>query len=501
MTNIIIRLSQYFILILMAVYTFLCFAVFRYNSEEDRQGIYIKQIFSMILICFLGFLSLFCSTGDSKYLFMYMIMQLGIIGIILLYKYIYPAANKLIVNNMCMLLTIGFIILSRISTAKAMRQFYICCGSVLVTLAVPYLISRISFFEKFKWVYCIVGISSLAVVLLFSSLTYGSKINITVSGYTFAPSEYVKIVFVFAVASILTLRKGFRDIVISALIAAAHILLLVASRDLGSAIIFFVVYICMLFVCTRNYFLFLGGFVCAGLASIAGYKMFSHVRVRVLAFTDPLGNIEDAGYQIAQSLFAIGTGGWMGMGLGRGAPNNIPVVAADFIFSAICEEFGVIFGMLLILVCVSCFIMFMNIAMRFHDTFFKLVAVGLAVAYAFQVLLTIGGVTKFIPLTGVTLPLVSYGGTSIAVTCCVFSIIQGLYIYRKINKTRSIIRPMDTGIEFIDVDNITTEEEHSNKADFGGTVMDTVMMDEAFFKAVQEGISYSEIPDIIPDEE
>ena len=116
------------------------------------------------------------------------------------------------------------------------------------------------------------------------------------------------------------------------------------------------------------------------------------------------------------------------MGIGQGAPDTIPVVAADFIFAAICEELGVVFGMCLVLLCLSCFIMFMNIAMKFDDPFFKLVALGLSVAYVFQVFLTIGGVIKFIPLTGVTLPLVSYGGTSVAVTTCVFAVIQGLYI-------------------------------------------------------------------------
>ena len=161
------------------------------------------------------------------------------------------------------------------------------------------------------------------------------------------------------------------------------------------------------------------------------------MRVRVTAFLDPMGNITDAGYQIAQSLFAIGTGGWLGMGIGQGAPDTIPVVAADFIFAAICEELGVVFGMCLILLCLSCFIMFMNISMKFDDPFFKLVALGLSVAYIFQVFLTIGGVIKFIPLTGVTLPLVSYGGTSVAVTCCVFAVIQGLYISKGKDNTRT----------------------------------------------------------------
>lgn len=134
---------------------------------------------------------------------------------------------------------------------------------------------------------------------------------------------------------------------------------------------------------------------------------------------------------MAQSLLAIGTGGWLGMGLCQGSPESIPVAAEDFIFSAIVEELGLIFGLCLILVCVSCYIMFLNIAMQLRNRFYKLVALGLGTCYIFQVFLTIGGVTKFIPSTGVTLPLVSYGGSSILSTLIMFAIIQGLYILRE----------------------------------------------------------------------
>lgn len=512
----------------IALYTFHCFAVFKYTNEHDRRGIYFRQIIFMILIHFFGFLSLYCSTGEHIYIKAYIIEQIGILSVISIYRFVYPAANRLIINNMCMLLTIGLVILTRISYDKAMKQFAIAIGAVAVTLIVPFLITRITFFDKFKWLYVAVGTGSLLIVLLFSNLTYGSKINISIANYTFQPSEYVKIVFVFAISSILAYKSTIKEVILSGIVAMIHVLLLVISKDLGSAVIFFVVYLCMLFVATRNYLYFGLGLLGAGAGSVIGYKMFSHVRVRVLAFLDPLGHIEDAGYQIAQSLFAIGTGGFLGMGVGQGAPRTIPVVAADFIFSAICEEFGVFFGVCLILICASCFIMFMNIAMRFHDRFFKLVALGLGVAYGFQVFLTIGGVTKFIPLTGVTLPLVSYGGTSVVVTCFVFAIIQGLYIYKdrrkKIAEKKkaeevkgnleifddTINMPIEAVKEQRVRKRIEIEEDikpivkpkrqkknNSNKntivdTDYGGIKMDTVMMDEAFRKAVEAGIDISD---------
>ena len=452
MELIVVGICRYLIIICMAVYTIQCFAVFRYSNEYDRKGIYLRQNFFMIIIHFMAFLSLYAINDDLMYFRAYLIQQLGVLFILAAYRFVYQRANILIINNMCMLITIGLIMLTRLSYERAMRQFYIVMASALITFAVPFVISRIKLFEKFKWIYVGIGLGSLAAVLMFSSVINGSKLSISISGFNFQPSEYVKIIFVFAIASVLAHDHSLKAVIISAVIAMMHVLLLVASKDLGSAIIYFIVYFCMLYCATRNVVYFSIGLIGLAAGSFGGYKLFRHVQVRVTAFLDPMGNIADKGYQIAQSLFAIGTGGWLGMGLGQGAPKTIPVVAADFIFAAICEELGVVFGMCLVLLCLSCFIMFMNIAMKFEDPFFKLVALGLAIAYIFQVFLTIGGVIKFIPLTGVTLPLVSYGGTSVAVTLCVFAVIQGLYISKgRDHKKEHIPSPDDFKTERLDI--------------------------------------------------
>ena len=119
------------------------------------------------------------------------------------------------------------------------------------------------------------------------------------------------------------------------------------------------------------------------------------------------------------------------MGLCQGSPEKIPVVKNDFIFSAICEELGGIFAICLILVCMSFFLTIVEIALQIKNPFYKLIAIGLGTEYAFQVFLTIGGATKFIPSTGVTLPFVSYGGSSMLATFILFNIIQGLYILKR----------------------------------------------------------------------
>ena len=414
----------------MALYAFSCFNVFRFKTDMERNKVYFRQNVYMILIYTLSFGTLYLEKAEDKYLYFYAVSIFSICLLILLTRFIYKRANKLVTNNMYMLLSIGFIIIARISFDKAIRQFAIAVFSIVITSFIPFIISKGPFFSKLKWTYAIVGIISLLFVFIFSVATNGAKISITLFSVTFQPSEFVKLVFIFCVASFLAKSNNFIDVIVVSAIAAAHVFILVLSKDLGGAVILFIVYICVLYVARCNVLYLVSGIVSGAIASIIGYKLFSHVRVRVKAFTNPFENINDAGYQISQSLFAIGTGGFFGMGLGQGMPQSIPIVAADFIFSAISEEFGTFFGICIILICLSIFVMFMNIAMRFSNLFYKYVAVGIGILYGFQVFLTIGGVTKFIPLTGVTLPLVSYGGTSVLVTITMFAIIQGLYIGR-----------------------------------------------------------------------
>lgn len=161
------------------------------------------------------------------------------------------------------------------------------------------------------------------------------------------------------------------------------------------------------------------------------YQVFPHVQTRVAAWQNPWLDMDNKGYQITQSLFAIGTGGWFGMGLYRGMPYKIPVVEKDFIFAAISEELGGIFALCILLICLGCFLQFMMIAGQLQAVFFKLTAFGLGVVYITQVFLTVGGVTKFIPSTGITLPFVSYGGSSILSTFILFNVMQGLYLIKR----------------------------------------------------------------------
>ncbi len=425
------ELSKYLITLFIALYTLECFLVFRYKEEEGRGGIYIRQNLLMFLVHFSCFLVICFETGKLEYLLFYVLQQILLFATVVLFRMIYPRGNRLVINNMCMLLSVGFVILSRLSYEKAIKQFFIVTISIIIGMLIPYFIHKLKFLKSLTWIYASVGIVALGIVLILGSTTYGSKISYSVAGVTFQPSEFVKIIFVFFLASALYESHDFLHVMITAVVAGIHVLVLVASRDLGSALIFFIVYVMMVFIATGNWlYLFLGSGGGCG-AAVLAYQFFTHVQVRVQAWRDPFSCIDDAGYQITQSLFAISSGGWFGMGLFRGTPGSIPFVEADFVFSAVAEELGIAFSMCVILICVSCFIMFMDISIRLQDRFYRLIAFGLGVVYIFQVFLTVGGGTKFIPMTGVTLPLVSYGGSSVLTTLVMFFIIEGLYIIKQ----------------------------------------------------------------------
>ena len=431
MQEYVIELSKYFIALFMVLYTGSCFYTFRYPVGEYSKGIFILQNILMFLVQVLCFLDLSLTGGDLQYLFFFAFILIFLFATITMVSLIYENINRLLLNNMCMLLGIGLCMVSRLSFDKAIRQYVIVLVSLIMSLFIPFLLGRIHFFKKITWLYATLGIGLLSTVLILGEVTHGSKISFTMGGITFQPSEFVKILFLFFLAGALWENVSFQRVLLTAVIAGAHVVVLVVSKDLGSALIFFIGFVFVVFAATKNYLYLAAGMIGGGAASYLAYLLFDHVRVRVLAWQDPWKYIDSKGYQITQSLFAIGSGSWFGMGLYQGSPESIPVVKNDFIFSAICEELGGIFAICLILVCMSFFLMIVNIALRIINPFYKLIALGLGVEYAFQVFLTIGGATKFIPMTGVTLPLVSYGGSSLLCTILMLAIIQGLYILRE----------------------------------------------------------------------
>ena len=190
-------------------------------------------------------------------------------------------------------------------------------------------------------------------------------------------------------------------------------LVLIAEKDLGSSLLYFVLFTVMIWVSTQrlSYLIIsFGLFICGALIS---WRIFEHIQARVSIWHDPWSFRSGSGYQLVEAAIAMANGGLIGTGLGSGEPNRIPEVETDFIFAAIGEEMGLL-GTVLVL---SSFLLIISsglrIAIKSSDPFSKLLALGLTTLIGFQALVIMGGVVRLLPLTGVTLPFVSYGGSSL----------------------------------------------------------------------------------------
>ncbi len=446
MIRIITQVSRFTMMLMFAAYVFDSFAVLRSGVTDTRiRRLYHNQTVLLFLMLANGNLVILLNKQEIQFLAYWLLEFVFLAAALVIYRFIYKGASIVLANHMCMLLGIGFMMLMRLDTSQGQRQFIFACAALIITAFVPLLIEQFAFVKKLGMAFGIIGLVALSIVTIFGSATFGANLSFTIAGVTVQPSEFVKILFVFFAATYLAeLPKDdtayfkidfksddFKVVLKTTIIAALYVLVLAMARDLGAATIFFVTYLVMLYVSTHKLSYLGAGLGAFVLAAIAGYFLFSHVQQRVAAWIDPLADPANTGYQVSQSLFAIGSGGWFGCGLCLGMPEKIPVVTKDFIFSAISEEMGAVFAVCLILLFAGCFLLFMRISLQMTDSYYKLIALGLAVTLGIQVILAIGGAIKFIPSTGVTLPLVSYGGSSLVSTMFVFAVIQGLYCRQK----------------------------------------------------------------------
>ena len=428
MELIIAELSRYIIVILFALYTFYSYRAFIGRAAGNNEGVFRAQRVLIVMLHLVCSAVILVEEKEIKYVVLWALELFFFLFFTKIYQVFYKGMSKLIWNNMMICMMIGFIMLGRLSYDYAIRQLVMASLALGVCLLVPLFIERFTIWEKIGWQYALAGVLLLLLVFVIGVEKYGARNWISIGGFELQPSEFVKIIYVFFIASLLAKRTDFKSVAVISIAAAVHVGILVLEKDLGAALIYFVTYLMMLYVATMKLRYLAAGAFAGTAAAVVAYQLFAHVRVRVAAWQDPWSNMNQGGYQICQSLFAIGTGGLFGMGLGQGMPKSVPVVESDFIFSAITEEFGILFAICLILIYLGVFIHFLKIAMDVRGRFYKLLAYGFSICFIFQVFLTIGGVTKFIPSTGVTLPLISYGGSSVASTLIIFAVMQGIFI-------------------------------------------------------------------------
>lgn len=428
MSKIILAISKYSIIILMAFYVYESFQAIRDTDEQKRRRYCFKQSFLMYVIHALCYISIYLHTLQDKVIIFYGLQLIYFILVIEVNKLVFKKHNRPLLNVMCMMLMVSFTMLTRLSYNKATKQFVICAGATVIAMFIAFIMKKIKKMRDFSYIYAIIGIGALSMVYALGDVTYGAKLSLDFGFASVQPSEFVKITYVMFISGILYKSQSWKNVILSGVLAAIHVIVLVFSSDLGTALIFCMVYLFLVFMATGKYRVLFGGLIAGSGAAFLAYKIFDHIKVRVAAWLDPWSIIDNKGYQIAQSLFAIGTGGLFGMGLYEGMPNSIPVVDQDFIFSAISEEFGAIFAICIILLSLNIFLIFIKTAFKCKDDFYRLTCAGFAVAYAIQLFLTVGGAIKLIPSTGVTYPLISYGGSSLMSTIFIFFIVQGVKI-------------------------------------------------------------------------
>ena len=344
----------------------------------------------------------------------------------------YPDGDKFILIFASVLAVVGIAALYRIDKGIAIKQLIWITGGIVSYILIVVILPDLRSFAKYKNLYMIGTLILMPLALIFGTEQYGAKNWIIIgNSISFQPSEFGKIALVLYLASALATyenKNNFKEDFIQlwqpALVAGFSMGCMVLQRDLGSALIFFGISITLLYVSTSKKKYVFTSLGLAGVGSVAGYMLFGHVRERVMIWLDPWKYKLGESYQIIEGMYSIAAGGLFGVGLGQGHFQSLPVKESDMIYAVICEEFGIIFAIGLMIIYFLLFYRGIRAAFVTDDKYSQLIAVGFSTMIACQTLVIIGGIFAVIPLTGITLPIISYGGSSVLTIFFALGILQ-----------------------------------------------------------------------------
>lgn len=385
-----------------------------------------KMIGAIALFVASGFFLLALKNMDIQSLIMAFVVPLIFLASSALIPKVFRADSLLLslVNLLC---SLGVLVLYRISPDKGINQAINYGAGVLAMILCMLAIRHLSRFKTLLVIVAGGALVLMALPVVIGREVGGAKAWIALGGLNFQPSELVKVVLVVVNAYLLSKRK----VLLSIIFTGICLVFLLLQKDLGTALLYFIVSLLMMYVSTGSFALLGAGFGGAAAAGILGYSWlksmgFAHIDRRITAWTNPWGNYENEGFQTVQSLLAIVNGGLFGLGLGAGNASKIPVRETDSIFPFIVNEFGIILGICLIVLYIIIFIRGIGISSRCNHRFHSLLAMGCSLFIAFQTFVIIGGNINLIPITGVTLPFISYGGTSLLSSLCLIGLLQGI---------------------------------------------------------------------------
>ena len=324
--------------------------------------------------------------------------------------------------------SVGIVEIYRISQRYAVRQAIFLVFGTAVMMIVISVIKSSRDFGKLNWLFMGGAVILLASTLVLSRAIGGARNWINIGPFSFQPSEFAKILFIMSSAYFLSTRDKLTSFIPYIIFTAVCVILLVVAKELGTGLLICATFLILFYFATGRKLLTILGIGVFGAGAYGSYRLFSHVRTRVEIWRDPWASYNAEGYQIVQGLLALASGGLFGTGLGKGMPGAIPASHTDYIFTVIGEEFGLIFAAILIVFYLVFIVRGMIIAMNTDSIYDALLVFGCTAMLSVQSFIIIGGVIKLIPLTGITLPFVSYGGSSLLSSMIQLGIIEGISI-------------------------------------------------------------------------
>ena len=395
-----------------------------YVSTKSIQGL---LLFFQILGLFLIMARDFANFDRKKLIFMIALISFVYISGKLVQKFTRGDYYIMLIANM--LFSIGILEIYRLNDKLAFRQIIWFCIGIIAFWLIYLVLKYVKVWSKMYYFYAAISYLIFIETFLFGKRINGAKNWIRLgSNFAFQPSELIKIAFVFLIAAYYKNRDKFEKDIFKKY--SLHFFFytflgfLFLQKDLGTVLVFSGVFMFAQYMYEPHRKYMFINLMVLSCGAVLGYILFTHVKVRVKIWLDPFKYADGMGYQIIQGFYAIASGGFFGKGLGLGRPDYIPFAESDYIFASICEEMGILMGMGVVMLFLILTYRGIKTSMEQHNRFYKYVAFCLSLIFAFQSLIMFGGILKLIPLTGITIPFVSYGGSSILSSFIALGILQ-----------------------------------------------------------------------------